>query len=209
MTNDVVRDLCSKISTPNAVVSYDQIIQSSFAPETIMTQPLIGFKVCLYDTSNMFPRDRILQLEQYLCPMLVGTGCFLRETGINSMNGFQLVSLPVPKNWRRQQLKTIEGVLAFMKANFGIIPTNGFEVSVSGRCNPFETEMKLSQIEIPSRYIPFMKAIPESPYRVGAVRRINEGYILVTTKWIFPENTTIPQAFESISEIAQVMASIY
>jgi hypothetical protein len=72
-----------------------------------------------------------------------------------------------------------------------------------------ETEYKLARFDVPSEYIGMLVHQPGSPYSIGYVERINEGYITVRTLWSYPVNTNIISDLEHIKMLAYLIAGIF
>ena len=205
----MIRSLQTKIWYADDVIPYDQLITSSYPVQVIQGDQLIGLKIGLADHVNMPAAERIVRLEQILPNILAGTRCMLRETPITAPFGYYLLTMPVPKDQLRGIMNEVIRVLTILERDFGITVTKDYEINVSGQCSPMETEYKLARFDVPSEYIGMLVHQPGSPYSIGYVERINEGYITVRTRWSFPVNTNIISDLEHIKMLAYLIAGIF
>ena len=205
----MLRSLQTQIFDAGYNIPYSEIVVSSYPPELLMTEPLIGFKIGLADNSNINPKDRLMSIEQVLPIVLSGTRCFLRETPLNTQFGYYLLTVPVPRDQIRDIVNEIIRVLTILENQFGITINKEYEVNVSGPCNPMELEFKLMRFEIPSQYAPALVHQYNSPYTIGRVERINDQYITVRTRWKFGSNSNIFTDFEHLKVLAHLIAGIY
>ena len=205
----MLRSLQTKIWYADDIIPYVDLISSTYPFPIIQSEPLIGFKIGLVDNIRMSPKERIPRLEQILPTILGGTRCFLRETPITSPFGYYLLTMPVPRDQLRQLCSEVLRVLTILERDFGITVTKEYEVNVSGQCNPAETELKLSRFDIPSEYAGMHVRYPGSPYTIGDVERINEGFIIIRTRWGFSMNTDLFSDIEHIKMLAYLIAGIY
>jgi hypothetical protein len=205
----MIRSLQTKIWYADDVIPYDQLITSSYPVQVIQGDQLIGLKIGLADHVNMPAAERIVRLEQILPNILAGTRCMLRETPITAPFGYYLLTMPVPKDQLRGIMNEVIRVLTILERDFGITVTKDYEINVSGQCSPMETEYKLARFDVPSEYIGMLVHQPGSPYSIGYVERINEGYITVRTRWTFPVNTNIISDLEHIKMLAYLIAGIF
>ena len=205
----MIRSLQTKIWYADDIIPYDQLITSSYPVQVIQGDQLIGLKIGLADHVNMPAAERIIRLEQILPNILAGTRCMLRETPITAPFGYYLLTMPVPKDQLRGIMNEVIRVLTILERDFGITVTKEYEINVSGQCSPMETEYKLARFDVPSEYIGMLVHQPGSPYSIGYVERINEGYITVRTLWSYPVNTNIISDLEHIKMLAYLIAGIF
>jgi hypothetical protein len=205
----MIRSLQTKIWYADDIIPYDQLITTSYPVQVIQGDQLIGLKISLADHVRMPAAERIVRLEQILPNILAGTRCMLRETPITAPFGYYLLTMPVPKDQLRGIINEVIRVLTILERDFGITVTKEYEINVSGQCSPMETEYKLARFDVPSEYIGMLVHQPGSPYSIGYVERINEGYITVRTLWSYPVNTNIISDLEHIKMLAYLIAGIF
>jgi len=205
----MIRSLQTKIWYADDIITYDQLITTSYPVQVIQGDQLIGLKISLADHVRMPAAERIVRLEQILPNILAGTRCMLRETPITAPFGYYLLTMPVPKDQLRGIINEVIRVLTILERDFGITVTKEYEINVSGQCSPMETEYKLARFDVPSEYIGMLVHQPGSPYSIGYVERINEGYITVRTLWSYPVNTNIISDLEHIKMLAYLIAGIF
>lgn len=205
----MIRSLQTKIWYADDIIPYDQLITTSYPVQVIQGDQLIGLKIGLADHVRMPAAERIVRLEQILPNILAGTRCMLRETPITAPFGYYLLTMPVPKDQLRGIMNEVIRVLTILERDFGITVTKEYEINVSGQCSPMETEYKLARFDVPSEYIGMLVHQPGSPYSIGYVERINEGYITVRTLWSYPVNTNIISDLEHIKMLAYLIAGIF
>lgn len=205
----MIRSLQTKIWYADDIIPYDQLITTSYPVQVIQGDQLIGLKISLADHVRMPAAERIVRLEQILPNILAGTRCMLRETPITAPFGYYLLTMPVPKDQLRGIMNEVIRVLTILERDFGITVTKEYEINVSGQCSPMETEYKLARFDVPSEYIGMLVHQPGSPYSIGYVERINEGYITVRTLWSYPVNTNIISDLEHIKMLAYLIAGIF
>ena len=205
----MIRSLQTKIWYADDIIPYADLIKSVYPVQVIQYEALVGFKINLIDNVRMSPAERIPRLEQLLPSILGGTRCMLRETPITAPFGYYLVTMPVPRDQLRSLCSEILRVLTILERDFGITVTKEYEINVSGACTPMETEIKLSRFDIPVEYQNMHVRYPGSPYTIGMVERINDGFITVRTRWAFSTNTNVYNDIEHIKMLSYLIAGIY
>lgn len=205
----MLRSLQTQIFDAGYNIPYSEIVLAYYPPELVMAEPLIGLKIGLSDNSNINPKDRLMYIEQVLPIILSGTRCFMRETPLNTPFGYYLLTVPVPRDQIRDLVNEVIRVLTILENQFGITVNKEYEVNVSGPCNPMELEFKLMRFEVPSQYAPALVQQYNSPYTIGRVERINDGYITVRTRWRFGTNSNVLTDFEHLKVLAHLIAGIY
>lgn len=204
--SNIVQDLQRCILRPEANVDYVQIV-NSFYPREAFAEPFIGFKIGLLDVSNLHPQQRFDQLFRVLPRILAGTNVILREVPVNAPPGFYLITLPVPRSRMMDSINAIKRVEAELE-RWGLIPTKEFEINVSGRCNIYETEVKLNRLMIPKMYQDYIVAPPNGAYRVGRIQRLNNDFILLRSNWLLKGSSFIMD-IEQIVVLSTIMSSIF
>lgn len=204
----MLKSLQSQIFGAGFNIPYTDIVSAIYPTELIQAEPLIGLKIGLIDNA-VNPKERLLQLEQFLPIILGGTRCMLRETPLNTPFGYYLLTIPVPRDQLRLLVDEVIRVLTILETNFGITITKEYEINVSGQCSPTALEFKLNRFDIPSQYARLLTPQPNSPYTIGKVERINDAYITVRTRWKFGTDSNIFTDMEHIKVISHLIAGIY
>lgn len=183
----------NKIVGPSEIIDYSGLIINQYDrknPWLLNTTPMVGFKVLMRDMDAFKApgNERIRYIESYLPQILTGNGCILRETNNNAMpDGFWCITLPVPITQLCDpivnQIGRMSNVMKVLERDFNIVPADIVEVNVSGRCTVADTDFRIASVIIPEN-IRMMHQQPENwSCRLGTVMRINEGFMLLRTRW--------------------------
>ena len=178
---------------------------------------MIGLRVLCKDLNAHISTqaDRFQYLEQSLnaAGILRNTGCVIRETQLNeAMDGFWVITFPVPISQLARQLMNLTNVLQFLATQFGIVATDVYEINVSGRCATGETESRLAMISLGQ----FNNALIEpsnTPYKLGHVVRINDHFAMLRTMWDFSKGMQtqgkMVARFNELTIIPQLLAAAF
>lgn len=221
--NNLVQAVQSRVVAIHENVDYSTIVMQSYPNNAIQREPFIGFKVLLKDmnANSINPAGRLAQIDSIIAQtnFIYGTGCFLRETDISMPDGLWLVTFPVPRSHLKIQYENMMRVADFLQRNLGIYRVGMYEINVSGRAD--NTELALNSLDIPDTFMTNNFVRPKnSPYVYGNVIRINNGFMLLRTRWMFDPNKEAaifdmqpkPGTYklkDSIMTLCQLIASIY
>ena len=206
--NQIVTQLQTIILRPDDIVNYVDLLNSIYPPEAF-NEPFIGFKVGMLDRSNMNPKARFDQLARAIPSILTGTNVIIREVPMNAPAGFYLITLPIPKSRVIDAVASLKKVIAILERNFQMQCTKEYQINVSGRCNAFETEMKMNRLSIPSMYQRFMVSPQCGAYRLGQLQRLNNDFVLIRSNWMFDMNSSFVIDTEYAMVLAQLISSIF
>lgn len=179
----------NRVIGPTEIVPYSDIVQQAYPPHAIAMEPFVGVKVLVRDTqaSRGTPAQRMQYLDQHMPQIIANNGILIRETVNNLMiDGFWIITMPVPKSQLREQLNKLGNVLTVLEKHFGLIYQEIIDINISGRCPLIYTEMALSQVSIPKMFQKYMLSTDNSPYKIGYPIRINDEYVLMKTRWGLP-----------------------
>lgn len=173
---------------PHQIVEYSSIIMQAYPLQAVQTEPFVGFKVLVKDriAATQHPRFRMDYLDRVLINILRDSGCIVRETTVEEMpdnTGLWVITMPVPRSQIVLQIRKLMAVLQKLE-QLSIFLAGKFEVNVSGRCTPMDTESRLGTIYIPPAYVNMIDNPMNSPYKFGHIKRINEYYMCLRTRWI-------------------------
>jgi hypothetical protein len=207
----MIENYQSKILNPDEIVDYSTEMICSVRPETIQMEPMIGFKILTRDmrafASTQAARFQFLEAN---LAFLRDTGCIIRETHpIEAKDGFWLITFPVPLSQLSNQLMKLTKVLDFMTTRFGIVPQNLIEINVSGRCPVAETEWRLQNVNIPQDMRRFIVEPANTPYKMGHIIRINEGYAMLRTMWDWRTDQAAKSHINEMLIIPQLIAGMF
>lgn len=210
MNNAFVQQYQTRVLGPSQTVEYSTIIRNSYPPQAVHQEPFIGIKVLCTDTNayTTTPGERIRYIESNL-GFLRGKGCIIRETAANKPDGFWIITLPAPQSQLATMLQNLMDVLSFVEQWFGIIPDGLYEVNVSGKCSVYEVESFFNKLLIPAEYRAKLIQPQSSPYRLGQIRRINNQFMVLRTRWTLGNQTSFTHIFEQLAVISQLLGSMY
>lgn len=209
-----VLQLQQRVLGPSAPVDYSTIVMQSYPAYAIQKEPFIGFKVKLRDTQvNQYygGENRMRMIDQYLqqSRLLVNTGCILRATAYEMPDGIWVITMPVPRSQIVDALNNLFHVMQFLEVQLGIVLTGeDFEINVSGRCTPLETEQVLGGLHIPQQYLQYLRPPINTPYKVGHPIRINDIYLCFRTRWNFGLKP-VQELYEVVMTLSQVISAMY
>lgn len=208
--NTLVQQYQSRVLGPTELVNHSAVVSQAYPPQAIATEPFIGFKILCRDAAAIStnPAMRIRQLDMNI-GILRGKGCFIRETGYSMPNGFWVISFPSPRSTISTALRNVMDVVEILERRIGIVRQGLYEVNVSGRCTPAETEQCLSSLSFPSRYAKALITPPNTPYKYGQIMRINETYMMLRTRWDLPMPAPLTSHYDDLIIISQIIASMY
>lgn len=208
--NNLVRQYQSRVIGPTEIIDHSAVVAQAYPPQAIATEPFIGFKILCRDAATLSttPAMRLKQLDMSL-GFLRGKGCFLRETATSMLDGVWVVSFPSPRSTITTVLNNIMDVLAILERHMGIVRQGLYEINVSGRCTPAETEQCLSSLSFPSRYAKALITPSNTPYKYGHIIRINESYMMLRTRWELPMPVPFTNHYDDLMIISQIIASMY
>lgn len=198
----------NRVIGPTEIVPYSDIVQQAYPPQAIAMEAFIGVKILVRDTqaSRGTPAQRMEYLDKYLPQIVTNNGILIRETNNNVMiDGFWIITLPVPKSQLKDQLNKLGHVLTILENNFGIVYQDIIDINISGRCPLIYTEQALSQVVIPKMYQQYMMQTDNSPYKIGYPIRINDEYVLLKTRWGLPRQ----DMFENITVIESCIQNMF
>lgn len=203
----------SGILGPSQVVDYSGTVMQAYGPDVVLREPFVGFKVLCRDRGGMSmnPRFRLEQLDRGLVQILPGTGCIVREAStleIPDKSGLWVITMPVPRSQVAEQMKYLMTVLAILERDAGIVLAGTYEVNVSGRCTPQETEHALGSLYITPDYAQYSVNPPNSPYKLGQVIRINDYFMCYRTRWNF-SNKPVADVYKDLIVLSQLISAIY
>jgi hypothetical protein len=179
----------SGVLGPRQIVDYSGTVMQCYPPEAVQRESFIGFKVLLRDraAASQHPRMRLEAIDRLLCQILPGTGCIVREASVEEVpdkSGLWLITMPVPHSQLMMQIMNMMNVLQKLE-QFSIVIGGQYEINVSGRCNPMETETRLGNVYVPPEYMNFIINPINSPYKYGIIKRISEQFMCYRTRWNF------------------------
>lgn len=197
-----------RIKGPTEFVPYSDLIKSAYPIYAIQTEPFIGYKVLLKDMDafKRSPSERMAYIESKLC-LLNGMGCFLRETNNSLMpDGFWLISMPVPRSQIQEQIQRITNALTILEEQLHMVRSGQMEINVSGKCSNNEIGTRLARVSLIDDYYAQARVVqPNSPYSLGRVVPINDGYILLRSSWAFDRT----RMYSDMILMSQIISSIY
>lgn len=230
MNSGSLESFQGRIVGPSEIVPYANIVETAYPPYAISSEPFVGLKLFLRDSlaNRGTPADRVRYLETVEYPdpygrkdtngrplpsgvrvlhkIFEGTGAIIRETDNHKMiDGYWLITMPVPKSQLAQQLNNLGFVLTKLENEFGIVYQDVCDINISGRCPLIDTERALSQVSIPSAYKDYLMTSDNSPYKLGYIQRINDEYMILRTRWCLPRNNM----FEHVNMITTSMQTIF
>jgi hypothetical protein len=172
---------------PHQIVDYASTVMQAYPPEAVQSEPFVGFKVLVKDrvAATQHPRIRLEYLDRVLQQILPYSGCIVREATIEEMpdkTGLWVITMPVPRSQIIMQIRNLMGVLQKLE-QVSVFLAGQFEVNVSGRCTPMDTESRLGTIYIPPAYANMIINPLNTPYKFGHIKRINEYYMCLRTRW--------------------------
>lgn len=203
-----VENFQNRILGPTEIVPYSDIVMQAYPPYAISMEPFVGLKVLVRDTQahKGTPQARLQFLDQYAPSLLQNQGVIIRETNNKiMMDGYWVITMPVPKTQLRQQLANLGKVLSDLERSFGIVYQDMVDINISGRCPLIDTELSLSQVSIPRIYHQYLVSSDNSPYKLGYIVRINDEYLVLRTRWQLPRN----DMFENVSFITTAIQSMF
>lgn len=189
-------------------VPYASIVESRYPAYAFNQEPFIGLKVLCRDTQahRGAPAARIEFLDKYLMHRLVGKGILMRETdNYKMLDGYWVITMPVPKSQLRQQLDNLGEVLSILEREFGITYQEIIDINVSGRCQLIDTERAMSQIQVPKMYSRYLCDSVNSPYKIGHITRINDEFMVLRTRWTLPRQ----DMFENIGMVVSFIQPMF
>lgn len=200
----------TRVLGPSEVVDYSTIVMQSYPPDAIRSEPFVGFKVLCRDTHalSMNPLERLNQIDANL-GFLNNKGCIIRETAMAMSDGLWVITMPVPRKHISIQLSNLMDVLAILEQHFGIVRHGLFEINVSGRCSVAETEICLSTLAIPPRYMSALVMPENTPYRLGNIVRINDNYMVLRTRWNLTAQVPLKSTYDELVVLSQLISSMY
>lgn len=207
----MIENYQSRILAANEIVDYASEVMVSNRPEVIQFDPMVGFKILMKDL-NAFTvpqNQRFQQIEQNL-GFLSGTGCIIRETNPReAVDGFWVISFPVPLSLINVQITNIMRVLSILKNSFGIVSLDLIEINVSGRCPLNEVEFRFARVAIPPEIRNYMVEPNNTPYKLGHIVRINDNYAMLRTMWDWRSQTNKQSRSSDLIVIPQLIANMF
>lgn len=202
----------SGVLGPRQVIDYSGTIMQCYPPEAVMREPFIGFKVLLRDRGALtqHPRLRLEAIDRMLCQILPGTGCVIREAAIEEVpdkTGLWAITMPVPRSQMMMQMMNLMNVLQKLE-QLSISISGTYEVNVSGRGTPIETETMLGSLYIPPEYMNFIVNPINTPYRYGSITRINDMYMCYRTRWNFGMKPIL-EVQKDLIMLSQLISAMY
>lgn len=207
----MIENYQSRILAANEIVDYASEVMVSNRPEVIQFDPMVGFKILMKDLNafSMPQNQRFQQIEQNL-GFLSGTGCIIRETNPReAVDGFWLISFPVPLSLINMQITNIMRVLSILKNSFGIVSLDLIEINVSGRCPLNEVEFRFARVAIPPEIRNYMVEPNNTPYKLGHIVRINDNYAMLRTMWDWRSQTNKQSRSSDLIVIPQLIANMF
>lgn len=207
----MIENYQSRILAANEIVDYASEVMVSNRPEVIQFDPMVGFKILMKDLNafSMPQNQRFQQIEQNL-GFLSGTGCIIRETNPReAVDGFWLISFPVPLSLINMQITNIMRVLSVLKNSFGIVSLDLIEINVSGRCPLNEVEFRFARVAIPPEIRNYMVEPNNTPYKLGHIVRINDNYAMLRTMWDWRSQTNKQSRSSDLIVIPQLIANMF
>lgn len=197
---------------PHQVVDYSGIVMQAYPPEAVQREPFVGFKVLVKDrvAQTQNPRLRLENLDRIMCQILPRTGCIVREAGTEDCpdkTGLWVITAPVPRSQTTTQIMFLMNVLQTLE-QCGVILAGTYEVNVSGRCTPMETEGMLSSLYIPAEYANAIVNPLNTPYRCGHITRINNNFMCYRTRWNFGMKSA-PEVQKDLIILSQLISAMY
>lgn len=210
--NDLVRQYQTHVLGPSEGVDYASIIKNTYPAEQLRVEPVIGIKaLCTDHQAGGNPAERLAYLDTQV-PYLVGNrGCIVRETNPTKPDGLWVITIPTVRRFLNNQLANVIEVIEAMAANYGITSDGLFDLSVSGRCTPYETEQMFQQLIIPKSLESKLVPTNNIMCRLGHIQRINDEFVCLRTRWDFSDigMQTFRQNIDNIAQIAQVIVSVF
>jgi len=207
----MIENYQSRILAANEIVDYASEVMVSNRPEVIQFDPMVGFKILMKDLNafSMPQNQRFQQIEQNL-GFLSGTGCIIRETNPReAVDGFWVISFPVPLSLINVQITNIMRVLSILKNSFGIVSLDLIEINVSGRCPLNEVEFRFARVAIPPEIRNYMVEPNNTPYKLGHIVRINDNYAMLRTMWDWRSQTNKQSRSSDLIVIPQLIANMF
>lgn len=212
--NDLIRHYQTRVLSTSEGVDYASIIKSTYPPEQLRVEPVIGIKaLCTdHDAYKQHPKDRLGFLDTQI-PYIVGPrGCIVRETNASKADGLWVVTIPTVRRFLNEQITNLKAVLDIFSGNYNISSDGLFDISVSGRCTAAETEQMFQQLIIPKHLESSLVQSSNIMCRLGYIQRINDEFVCLRTRWDFARNGThnsVEMNMDNIAQIAQIIASIF
>lgn len=206
--SNTIETFQSRVIGPTEVVPYSEIVMQAYPPYAISMEPFVGLKVLVRDTqaNRGTPQARLQYIDQYMPTLLQNHGVIIRETNNQiMMDGYWVITMPVPKSQLSQQLTNLGHVLQVLEKHFGIVYQDMIDINISGRCPLIDTERSLSQVRVPKLYQQYLVSSDNSPYKLGYIVRINDEYLVLRTRWKLPR----PDMFENIQMIVTSIQGMF
>ena len=209
-----ILQLQQRVLGPETGVDYSTIVMQSYPVAAIQREPFIGFKVKCRDTqSNQYygGEQRMRQIDAYLqqTHLLANTGVILRATHFEMPDGVWVITMPVPRSQINQCLNNLFRVLQILEQQLGIVLTGeDYEVNVSGRCSPMETEQVIGSLYLPKEYLQMLRQPTNTAYKYGHLIRINEIYACFRTRWNIGLRP-VSQVHDMLMLLSQLISNIF
>jgi hypothetical protein len=212
--NELARQYQTRVLSASEGVDYASIIKSTYPPEQLRCEPVVGFKALCTDRQAYAgnARDRLAFLDTQVGYVVGPRGCIVRETNASKPDGLWVITIPTVRRFLGNQLTNLRETLDIFGNNYDIHSDKIFDVSVSGRCSPVETEQMFQQLIIPKNLEAALVPTNNIMCRLGYIQRINDEFVCLRTRWDFSRinaNGTNASSIDNLAQIAQVIVSIF